>query len=142
MKRKTTDELFKNLSQEKNLQNYLNANSAEFEHSSLQEELNRLLTEHGQKKADVIRLSNLDPVYAYQIFDGSKSNPARSKLLALCISIGASLKETQKILRLGHWEPLYPRSIRDSIIIYAIEHQTPVMDVNSILYDMHMELLR
>ncbi len=50
MKRKTTDELFKNLSQEKNLQNYLNANSAEFEHSSLQEELNRLLTEHGQKR--------------------------------------------------------------------------------------------
>lgn len=142
MKRKTTDELFKSLSQEKNLQNFLNANQGEFEHSSLQEELNRLLAGHNQKKAEVIRRSNLDPVYAYQIFDGSKSNPARSKLLALCLSIGASLEETQKILRLGHWEPLYPRSVRDSIIIYAIEHHTSVMDVNGILHDMHMEQLR
>lgn len=141
MSRKTTDELLKNLFQEKNLQHYLNDNREEFEHSSLQEELNRLLAQYHQKKAEVIRRSNLDPVYAYQIFDGSKNNPARSKLLALCLAVGASLKETQKILRLGHWEPLYPRNVRDSIIIYAIEHHSSVMDVNGILHDMHMDLL-
>lgn len=141
MSRKTTDELLKNLSQEKNLQHFINDNKEEFEHSSLPEELNRILIHYNQKKAEVIRRSNLDPVYAYQIFDGSKNNPARSKLLALCLSMGASLKETQKILRLGHWEPLYPRNVRDSIIIYAIEHHSSVMDVNVILHDMHMELL-
>lgn len=141
MSRKTTDELLKNLFQEINLQNFLNDNKEEFEHSSLHDELNRILTQNNQKKAEVIRRSNLDPVYAYQIFDGSKKNPARSKLLALCLSMGASLNETQKILRLGHWAPLYPRNVRDSIIIHAIEHHSSVMDVNGILHSMHMELL-
>lgn len=85
MSRKTTDELLKNLFQEINLQNFLNDNKEEFEHASLQEELNRLLTQHNQKKAEVIRCSNLDPVYAYQIFDGSKKiRPAASSLPYAC----------------------------------------------------------
>lgn len=55
--------------------------------------------------------------------------------------MNATLDETQRILRLGHYQPLYPRNIRDSVIIYSITHHTSVMDTNQILYDMGKELL-
>ena len=109
MSRKTTDELLKLIEQEKRLDTFFENNSEEFEDTSLSEELARLLGIYNLTKATVIRSSLLDKTYAYQIFDGRKINPSRSKLLAICLGAGFSLRETQRVLRLGHTEPLHPR---------------------------------
>jgi len=141
MRKRTTDELLKLISTENSLQKYLDTNKNEFDNTTLAEALNHLLGKSTCSKADIVRLSNLDKVYTYQIFDGTKSNPSRNKLLAICISLGSDLTETQYILRLGHAEPLHPRNVRDSVIIFAINHKTSIMDLNNILYDMKEELI-
>ena len=141
MRKKSTDELLKLIQQENKLESFLQANADEFEHTTLCAELNRLLIEHSKTKADIVRFSLLDKTYTYQIFDGSRPNPSRNKLLAICLAMNATLDETQRILRLGHYQPLYPRNIRDSVIIYSITHHTSVMDTSQILYDMGKELL-
>lgn len=141
MYKKTTDELLKIISQESRLERFFQCNSDEFEHTTLTDELNRLLILHQISKAQVVRHSLMDKTYTYQIFDGTKTNPSRNKLLAICLAMKISLSETQHILRLGHCEQLYPRDMRDSVIIYSIHHGTSVMDTNLILYDMQKEPL-
>ena len=141
MSKKSTDELLKLIKQETHLESFLKNNVEEFEHSTLGEELERLILLHHTSKSFVIRHSLLDRTYTYQIFDGKKTNPSRNKLLSICLAIGATLEETQRVLRLGHTEQLHPRNIRDSVIIYSINHHTSVFDTNQILYDMGKEPL-
>lgn len=141
MQKKSTDELLKLISQENRLNIFLTENTTEFEDTTLSAELCRLLELHHSTKANVVRGSLLDKTYTYQIFDGTKPNPSRNKLLAICLALNATLPETQKILRLGHTEQLHPRNQRDCVIIYSITHRISVMDTNQILYDMNKDLL-
>lgn len=141
MRKKSTDELLNLIAKEGNISKFLDENSSEFENTTLDQELSRLLCKSQKSKAEIIRLTNLDKTYVYQIFDGSKPRPSRNKLLAICLAMGVDLHETQLVLRLGHSEQLHPRSIRDSVIIYAINHRTSVLNLNQILYDMEHEIL-
>lgn len=120
MPKKSTNELLALIAKERNISKFLKENTDEFEHTTLHEKLNRLLLKHCKSKAEIIRLSNLDKTYVYQIFDGSKPNPSLSKLLALCLAMGVDLHEVQLILRLGHSEQLHPRNMRDSVITYTL----------------------
>ena len=140
-RRKSTDELLKIIAQEEHLDNYFLENAAEFDQLSLPEFLEALLTAHGISKSDAITRSGLDRVYAYQIFSGMK-HPGRDKLLALCLAARATLKETQHVLRLGGWNMLHPRNVRDSVVIHAITHEKSVDEINEILYDMGLEMLQ
>ena len=60
--------------------------------------LQRLLDEKDLKRADVIRNSNLNEVYAYQIFQG-KRIPDRTKLLGLVFGMKLNFDEAQQLLR-------------------------------------------
>ncbi|MGL5436934.1 MAG: helix-turn-helix domain-containing protein [Lachnospiraceae bacterium] len=142
MKIRTTDQLLNMIAAETNLQTFIAQNQDEFDYTSLAEALNSVLGKSGYSKAEVVRQSNLDTIYCYQIFDGKKTNPSRNKLLALCLSLKASLAETQYILRLGHCESLHPRNVRDSVIIFAINHSSSVFTVNDILHSMKEEILK
>lgn len=141
MQKKSTDELLKLIAQENRLNTFLTEHAAEFENTTLSAELCRLLKLHQTTKANVVRGSLLDKTYTYQIFDGTKPNPSRNKLLALCLALNATISETQRVLRLGHAEQLHPRNQRDSVIIYSITHHKSVMDTNQVLYDMQKEFL-
>ncbi len=138
--RKSTDELLKIIAQEEHLDNYFLENASEFEQCSLPEALETLLAGCGKSKSDVIAGSGLDRVYAYQIFSGMK-HPGRDKLLAICLAAGATIKETQHILRLGGASMLHPRNVRDSVILHALSHGRSVDEVNELLYDMQEEIL-
>ena len=76
MKKKTTTELLKILANEKNIKNYIKDNTEELETKSLHEELERLLEKYKLTKAEVIKTSNLQSSYGYQIFNGTKENRA------------------------------------------------------------------
>lgn len=141
MKRKSTEDLLQILLKEKNIHHFIQENSEEFERTSLAEEFSQLFSKYQYKKSEIIRLSNLDKSYAYQIFDGRKCFPSRNKLLALCIAMQISLKETEKLLNLAHCPKLYPRNVRDSIIINAINTCTNLQDLNFLLFDMDLEML-
>ncbi len=141
MSKKSTDKLLKLIEQEKHLDSFFADNSEEFENTTLHDELERLLSLYALNKAMVVRNSLLDKTYAYQIFEGKKNNPSRSKLLAICLAMGITLPETQRLLRLGHAEQLHPRNIRDCVIIHSIHHHVSVLKTNDILFDMEKELL-
>lgn len=78
MKQKSTDELNHEIKAATNIEDYLIKNKENMLTLNLPEYLNRLLTQKGLKKADVIRSSQLGRAYVYQIFSGKKTHPVIS----------------------------------------------------------------
>ena len=141
MKKKTTSELLNILAKEKNIKNYIKDNTEELETITLHEELERLLEKYKLTKAELIKLSNLQSSYGYQILNGTKEKPSRDKLLALCVAMKINFDEVQKVLTLAQCGILYPRNIRDSIIINAVNKGTGLQKLNQLLCDMDMDVL-
>lgn len=126
---KKTDELLQILSASKNAGDYFKENGDELLSVSLTELLENYLHEKHLEKADVIRDSNLDRVYAYQIFSGLHK-PGRDKLLCLAFGLHLNVPETQLLLKTAQLAPLYPRITRDVFILEAIFQEQSLMLCN------------
>ena len=92
------------------------------------------------KKADVIRKSQLDRIYAYQIFSGTRK-PNRDKLLALGFGMELSIEEMQKMLKISEYPILYVKNKRDSIILFGLKKKASLSAVNVLLYEMHENII-
>ena len=139
MPKKTTTNLENELRSCDTLENFLKVNRDELSTASLAEQIQTLIASKGLTRSDVVKSSNLSEVYAYQIISGAR-RPSRDKLLCLCIAMKATLDETRELLIHGGFAPLYVRSQRDSIIIFAISHEETILQLNNNLYD-HGEAL-
>jgi DNA-binding phage protein len=96
--------------------------------------LESILRQKGKKKSSVIEKAGIDRVYGYEIFRGKKT-PSRDTVLRLLLSLDLSLNETQYFLKNTQYPILYPKNIRDAIIIYGIQKSLGVIRLNNLLYD-------
>lgn len=108
--------------------------------STLSEMLEKLLTEKGLKKAQVIKNAELSEVYAYQIFSGLRV-PERKKLLCLAVGMSLNLEEVQTLLKCAGYSPLYVKLPFDSIILYGICKKLSVVEINELLFEYDLETL-
>lgn len=138
---KTTEELMEILKSKKSIAAYFAEEVDELEFASLPEYLELLLREKKMKKSDVIRRSNLDKNYAYQIFNGNKSHPSRDKMLMLALGMRLQIIETRKLLKIAGACDLYPRNPRDSVILYCLNKGCTLMEVNELLSDYNLDIL-
>lgn len=83
-------------------------------------------------KAELARRSGVSSVYLHQVFAGRRM-PSRNRLLCLCLGLGATLEETQHLLRLAVCAPLWSRRRRDAALIYAVSHGWPLPRTNQAL---------
>lgn len=58
----------------------------------------------------------------------------RDRLLCICVGLGITLDETQRMLTQGGYAQLYPRTRRDAIISYGVVHQLPLGEINDKLF--------
>ena len=140
MKIKNTDDLMESLSASDNLDSYMKENEDSLIQESLSDYLDRLLAQKKKTKSEVIHACECVEVTGYQIFSGTR-NPSRNKLIAFAFGLELNLEETNKMLKFAGFLPLYPKSKRDSILIYAIQHQENFLKVNERLYDAGEETL-
>ena len=59
---------------------------------------------------------------------------SRDRLLCLCIGMGATLEETQRILKQATYAQIYPKIKRDAIIGHGIAHQADLDTINDNLF--------
>lgn len=137
---KETDELLKILNNTKSIDNYFENNKNELIGQTLTEYLNSVMSDNGILKPDIIRNSNLNGVYVYKILSGERI-PQRDKLISLCFGMNMTLAQTQLALRLSGHSILYPKNRRDSIIIFALNKNSTLMECNETLYDLNEKLL-
>ena len=133
MERKITDDLQKELMGSNSLNEFLSANSDEFNSGGVQRLLTRLFEKLGITKSALAKQSGMSEIYVHQIFAGRR-NPSRSRLICLCFGLGATLDETQELLRLAGLAPLYPRIRRDAIIIYGLVNGVGLHELNDKLF--------
>ena len=133
-RKKSTAELLELLKKKNSFEEYLRE-TPEFIDSDLSVYLEGMLEQKGLKKAEVIRKSQLDRNYAYQIFSGTRK-PTRDKLLALGFGMGLSIDEMQKVLKISEYPILYVRNKRDSIILFGLDKKVSVGEMNELLYEM------
>lgn len=132
MPTKTTSDLRRDMAAQPNLDAYLNDSRPYFTDRKLKGLLEKLYARCGFSKATLARLVNMSEVYVYQVFAGRR-HPTRDRLLALCVGLGATLDETQVILRQAAWGELYPRIERDAIIAHGIVHGASLNEINNSL---------
>ena len=133
------DKILENVSSISQLEDYL-GNLPIPEFNSIGDYLEYMLDAKGLEKAQVIKNSDIQRNYGYQIFSGIKQ-PGRNKLIALALAMGLTLEETQRGLSIAKEGTLYSKDKRDSIIIYSINKKQTVLDTNNLLFELGEELL-
>ena len=137
---KTTDELVHEIKTSDDILDYLEKNSAEMQVDSLPEYLKGWLARKKLTKADVVRRSNLNRAYVYQIFLGRKY-PSRDKVIALAFGLGLDAEEVQTLLKQAGYRELYPRDPRDALLLYAFSQGQGILEANELLFDHNIEVL-
>lgn len=137
---KNTKDLLKELNNTHDIDSYLNDNRTQIIDKQLNNFLNELIERNAISKSKIIRQADINEIYAYQIFSG-KRFPSRNKLLRICIGAEFSINEINDVLTVGEFSPLYPRIKRDSIIIFGIQNQYTIYQINELLHSHQLELL-
>lgn len=137
---KNTDNLQQELMEAPTLDQFLSENQDNFTRESVCELLEKLMKKRKMSKAVLARLSGMSEVYLHQVFSGRR-NPSRSRLLCLCFGLGATLEETQELLKQCGYARLYPKNRRDAIILYGIANGMALFAVNDKLFVENEETL-
>lgn len=130
---KSTDDLIGELMSKPSFEAYLHANEPFFSEKGVAELLAQLYETKDLTKAELARRASISEVYLHQVFAGRR-NPSRDRLLCICIGLGITLEETQRMLTQGGYALLYPRTRRDAIISYGVVHQLPLGEINDKLF--------
>ena len=133
MEEKSTGELIQELMSESEIDAYLTENQPFFADQSVSELLQALYEKKSLSKAALARKAGTSEVYLHQVFSGRRK-PSRDRLLCLCIGLGATLEETQRLLQQASYAQLYPRSRRDAIISHWLLHGTELNAINDMLF--------
>jgi len=131
---KETKEMLEQLKTAESLDGYLRENEDQLVDGTIREQLEAALRETGLSKAEVLRRAEINDIYGYQLFAGSRK-PSRDKLIALCIGMSLTLDRTQALLKATGFAPLYAKNKRDSILIFGIQNNQTVLEINTALYD-------
>lgn len=106
----------------------------------LSDYLEQLLTIKKLPKADVIQASMLPRTYAYQIFQGIKQ-PSRDKVLQLAFAMKLTIEESDRLLKVAGFSPLYAKKKRDAVLLFAMKQQWNLYHVNEYLNESNLPLL-
>lgn len=137
---KNTDNLQQELMEAPTLDQFLSENQDNSTRESVCELLEKLMKKRKMSKAVLARLSGMSEVYLHQVFSGRR-NPSRSRLLCLCFGLGATLEESQALLKQCGYARLYPKNRRDAIIFYGIANGMDLFAVNDKLFEENEETL-
>lgn len=138
--KKDTSEMLSELEKCSNFRDFLNSNKDNITQTDLRNNLEALLKKYDIKKAEAVKASELNEIYAYQIFAGSRK-PERSKLLCIAIGMGLPLEEVQKLLRSSGYAPLYVKIPFDCIVAFGIYKGYNLIKINGMLYEYGFDTL-
>ncbi len=137
---KTTDDLENEIKRSSNISDFLTLNRDEMQLNGFTEYLEGWRKAKKVSKAELIRRSNLNGAYVYQIFLGLRY-PSRDKVIALAFGLGLTADETQKLLKQAGYRELYPREPRDALLLYAACQGMSIIEANQLLFDNSSSLL-
>ena len=92
--------------------------------------LDELIWKYDRRASELSVDAHLNHSYIGNIINGKKNNPSRNVLLCICLALGATIEETQYLLKYAGHAPLYVRKKRDVIIWFGILKNESLDNVN------------
>ncbi len=138
--KKSTDELLKSLRSKHDIEDFFKENASELIFESLSDMIVFYMKSKNLKKSEVVRRSMLGN-YAYNIINGDRKNPERDKLIMLCFGLTLTADEANRLLKMSSNGELYVRNPRDLVLIYALDRRKSVLDANTMLEEMGLDVL-
>lgn len=139
---KTTQELLKQLSnKETDFSEFVSMAENSFIKKDLNNTWQKLIEKSKLSKSDIINKSDIGYTYFYDILRGEKC-PSRDKVVRLILAMQLELDDCQNALELYNWAPLYAKDKRDSAMIYAINNKLSVWELDELLADNELEMLK
>ncbi len=130
---KKTEDLLNQLKKENISYNeYLCENQDCFIDNDISQFWKKIITESNMKKTDIINKADIGYTFFYDILKGKK-HPSRDMLIKILLVMGCDLEIFQEALRIYEWAALYPKIKRDSILIYAINHNFSLQQTAELL---------
>ena len=102
---------------------------------------NRYISEHNLVLSDIVKASQISKNYVYHLING-KRNPSKDHVIALCVSAGMSVKETNRALKISNVGILYSKDVRDLAIGLCINDKKNVIEINNYLYENNLPILQ
>lgn len=133
MEGKNTGDLSRELMRQPDLDAYIQENQEAFAAKSFAELLTAFYGKKNIPKAVLARRAGISDVYLHQVFSGRR-NPSRDRLVCICVGLGATLEETQELLKQAGYAQLYPRLKRDAIISHGLIYGTELAQINDKLF--------
>ena len=115
--------------------------SLSFDERPFREWACRLMESRHLTKSDVIRKSELNPTFAYQILAGQR-RAKRDKLLQLAFAMDLDVETCCELLERGGVNALSPRTRRDVIIAYCLAHGMALGECDEFLYRAGQQAIR
>lgn len=135
----STEALLSQLVAINDVKKFLEEHQQEFIKISPAEYLKSLAGKYKLSIAEIARNAKLGD-YVYKIFNGERK-ASRDILIGLCIAMGTDLNEIQLLLRLSQYYIIDAKNERDAVILYGIEHGHSLIDIDTMLYELKMDVL-
>ncbi len=140
MDKNTTSALYRILDNSSNIDEFMNEYDFELKTSSFEEYINILAKEKNCSIPEIISRGYMKESYCYQLFKGIRK-PSRDKIIQLCFGMKLTLQESNKLLRAGEKNELYCRNKRDAVIIFGLNNNLAIIDVEEVLCNRGLETL-
>ncbi|MBQ7503856.1 MAG: hypothetical protein IJT79_00870 [Ruminococcus sp.] len=127
--KKTTDNLWKEMMNTDNVDEYLENNPDDVFFNGLEEFFEYQLKTKKLKSGKVYEAAMIERHFGHQIITGTRG-ATRDKIIQLCFGLTLNLREAQQFIKISGNRELYPRDPRDAVIIFAIKDGKSLMDVN------------
>ena len=104
--------------------------------------LSRLLEIHETNASEVEEKIGYTADYIRKLTKNKRDKVDRDILLAICVAIGATVEETQVLLRYAGVQPLYARRKRDAIIWFALLKKMDIDTIDEFLVSREYPMLK
>jgi hypothetical protein len=136
----STQHMLNELKAAADLDSFVADNKASFCSRPISEHFDMLLKKYGMNKNEVIERADIERSYGYQILRGAR-DAKRDKYIRMAIGIGLDLEDAQRLLTVAKQGVLYPKVLRDAILIFGINGRYDLMTIQTLLYDHGLETL-
>jgi hypothetical protein len=136
----STSEVLTKLVASESVEAFYAENAERLQTPELTQYLDGLCKEKRVRPNDLLRETDIDRGFGYQIFTGRR-RLSRDTALKLALGLRLTVEETQRLLLISKNNQLYPRVPRDAAILYSLHHGIGYMETQEKLFDLSMTLL-
>ncbi len=105
--------------------------------------MNARLKEKGLQKQEVLLRADITQGYGYKLLTEEKVTRQRDVILRICYAAEFTLQEVQQALRIYHMDTLYPRDVRDALLMTCFNNRPGgIIEVNELLMKHRLNPLR